>query len=78
MSNSQPDNSNAPEDQPRRGLSTWQIAFSTMAAAFGVQSGRNRERDFSRGRATQFIIAGIVFTVVFVLTMITVVNLVLS
>lgn len=58
-------------------LSLLQIVGSTMAAALGVQSSRNRERDFTRGKPLHFIIAGIVFTVLFVLTIVFVVNLVL-
>ncbi|MEZ5560653.1 MAG: DUF2970 domain-containing protein [Pseudomonadales bacterium] len=58
-------------------LSFWQVAASTVAAAFGVQSSQNRERDFSRGRVLHFIIAGIVFTALFVFAVVTVVNLVL-
>lgn len=65
-------------DDPSRALSAWQVMFSTIAAAFGVQSSRNRERDFTRGRASHFIIAGIVFTVLFVLAVVGVVNLVLG
>jgi len=59
-------------------LSPWQIVGSTLASAFGVQSSRNRERDFSQGKASHFIVAGLVFTVLFVLGVILVVNLVLS
>ena len=47
------------------------------AAAFGVQSSRNRERDFSQGNYRHFIVAGVVFTALFVLTVIVVVRLVL-
>lgn len=70
----------APDDDAGQGgaLSAWQVISSTMAAAFGVQSSRNRERDFKRGRASHFIIAGIVFTVLFVAAVIGVVNLVLG
>jgi len=59
-------------------LSPWQVVGSTVASAFGVQSRRNRERDFSHGKPSHFIIAGVVFTVLFVLGVILVVNLVLS
>lgn len=62
----------------RRKLTVWQIVSSTVAAAFGVQSSKNRERDFTVGKPSHFIIAGIVFTVLFVLGMILIVNLVLS
>jgi hypothetical protein len=66
-----------PEPPPER-LTLWQIVASTVAAAFGVQSSRNRKRDFTAGKPTHFIIAGIVFTVLFVVGMIMVVRLVLS
>ena len=49
-----------------------------IAAAFGVQSSKNRERDFSRGKPIHFIILGVGFTAVFVLVMIAVVRLILS
>ncbi len=54
-----------------------QTIGSVLAAAFGVQSGKNRERDFKHGRALHFIIAGVVFTTLFVLTIVVVVKLVL-
>jgi len=70
--------SNQPADARPHQLSIWQIVSSTVAAAFGVQSSRNRERDFAAGRPSHFIISGIVFTVVFVIGMILLVRLVLS
>ena len=39
---------------------------SVAAAFFGVQSGRNRERDFTHGRAAHFIIVGVLMTLVFI------------
>ncbi len=39
---------------------------SIFAAAFGVQSSENRERDFNQGRLHHFIIGGLVFTACFV------------
>lgn len=54
------------------------IVKSVFAAAFGVQSQRNRERDFGQGSYRHFVVAGIVFTVLFVLTLVTVVRIVLS
>tara|TARA_E500000178_G_scaffold620_1_gene712 strand:- start:621 stop:818 length:198 start_codon:yes stop_codon:yes gene_type:complete len=55
-----------------------QILQSTLAAAFGVQSQRNREKDIEEGNAGWFILAGIIFTVVFIVTVLTVVNLVVA
>ena len=62
------------EDNPPTIL---EVALSVVAAAFGVQNSRNRERDFSRGNPLVFIMAGLVFTVLFVLTIVGVVYLVL-
>ncbi len=53
------------------------IVRSTLAAAIGVQSSKNRERDFTQGSPHAFIAAGIIFTVLFILTVVTVVHLVL-
>jgi len=52
------------------------IIQSTLAAAIGVQSKKNRERDFQEGNAGTFIAAGIIFTVLFIATVMTVVQLV--
>ncbi len=63
---------------PRGKLGPLQVVRSVLAAGLGVQSSRNRERDFNRGRAGVFIAAGIIFTLVFIATVVTVVRLVLS
>ncbi|MBI9204241.1 DUF2970 domain-containing protein [Pseudomonas aeruginosa] len=56
----------------------WQMLHSVMTAAFGVQSGRNRARDFSHGKPVHFIMLGLLFTLVFVLLLAGIVKLVLS
>ncbi|MGR3889353.1 DUF2970 domain-containing protein [Pseudomonas sp. 1152_12] len=55
----------------------WQMLHSVMAAAFGVQSGKNRTRDFTHGKPSHFVILGIVFTAVFALTLFGIVQWVL-
>ncbi len=55
----------------------WEVTVSVLAAALGVQTSKNRERDFTRGNPLVFIAAGLIFTVVFVLTLVGVVYLVL-
>jgi hypothetical protein len=50
---------------------------SAIAAMIGVQSKEKRERDFARGKASHFIIVGVVLTAAFVLVMAGVVTLVL-
>ena len=54
-----------------------QMLHSVTAAAFGVQSGKNRARDFTHGKPSHFVILGVAFTVVFALTLIGIVKLVL-
>lgn len=61
-------------DEP---LSFWQILLSVLAAAFGVQSDKARQRDFRHGKPSQFILIGLLFTGVFVLALFAVVQLVL-
>ncbi len=65
-------------DATRPRVSFWQTLKSTAAAAFGVQSDDVRERDFNHGSPASFIIAGLVFTVIFVVVLLVIVNLVLS
>ena len=42
------------------------IVKSVMASFFGVQSDKNRRRDFQQGKASHFIVVGIVMTVLFI------------
>lgn len=74
----EPSTDSAEQTGPEEGLTLLQLMGSALAAAFGVQSSKNRERDFSKGKPGQFIVVGIIFTVTFVLIMIGVVNLVLG
>jgi hypothetical protein len=55
----------------------WQMLQSVFAAAFGVQSGKNRARDFGHGKPSQFIALGLLFTLCFIVTVFGVVKLVL-
>lgn len=64
-------------DDENKPLTLWEMLQSVLSAALGVQSGKNRARDFSRGKPSHFIILGVLFTAVFVLTIIGVVKLVL-
>ncbi len=54
------------ERHDERAPSLWQTMLSVLAAFFGVQSRNNRERDFSRGKASHFIILGVVMTALFI------------
>ena len=58
--------------------SFFQVIGSVVAAAFGVQSSANRERDFTGSSATPYILAGIAFTIIFIVAIISVVRLILG
>lgn len=62
----------------KKPLSFLDIFGSTFAAAIGVQSKANKKRDFTQGKPTQFIFAGIIFATIFVLSVVAVVRTVLS
>ncbi len=56
----------------------WPVVKSILAAGIGVQSNKNRERDFEEGSPLAFIIGGVIFTILFILTVAMVVGFVLS
>ena len=55
-----------------------QIIMSTLAAFIGIQSNRNRERDFTKGNIGIFIAAGFIFTLLFIFGVIAAVKMVLG
>lgn len=68
---------NPGEPPVRQGTGVIAVARSVMAAAFGVQSRKNRERDFQHGKPWHFVIGGLVGTAVFILFVVMLVKLVL-
>jgi len=70
-----PDSQNEGEQQTqpvnvpsRRGTGFWNVVQSVGAAMIGVQSRKNRERDFTEGKPIHFIIGGLLGTLVFLLS----------
>ncbi len=53
------------------------VLGSVLASMFGVQSSKKRETDFTHGKPSQYVIIGLLVTVVFVLTIWGVVSLVM-
>jgi hypothetical protein len=76
MNNIEDDQSDANEKPGK--LNPLQVIGSVFAAGLGVQSSKNRERDFKQGRMGVFIAAGIVFTLLFIGTVMAVVQMVLK
>ena len=58
--------------------SFWQVVVSILAAALGVNSEKNRERDFSASSPWPFIVGGVIFGVIFVVGIALIVKLVLE
>ena len=56
----------------------YKVLLSVIQASFGVQNSQNRERDFTQGKFWPFVVAALLVTVVFVLTVATVVKMVLA
>jgi hypothetical protein len=54
------------------------VLGSVLASMFGVQSNRKREQDFAHGKPSQYILVGLLVTVVFILTVWGVVKLVMK
>jgi hypothetical protein len=55
-----------------------QVIKSVLAAAIGVQSDKNRLKDFEQGSLSTYIIAGVIFTALFVCGLIFLVSTVLG
>jgi len=58
--------------------SAMRIAVSVLAAAIGVQKRANLEKDFAQSSPIPFIVAGVVFTALFVASLVFVVALILN
>ena len=59
-------------------ISFGQLMMSTMSAFIGVQKNANRERDFKHDKISHFIAIGLLFGLIFVVTIISVVKIVMS
>ncbi|MFZ2726977.1 MAG: DUF2970 domain-containing protein [Methylococcaceae bacterium] len=57
--------------------STIQVIKSVLSAVIGVQSSENRERDFQQGSLKSYIIVGVAFIVIFVISLIFLVSIIL-
>jgi hypothetical protein len=54
---------NVPQGRPPSFVA---VFASALAAMFGVQSDKNRSRDFAHGRPVHYVLVGIVLTIAFV------------
>ena len=65
-------------EKDQEGLSFLTTMKSVTQSMLGVQSGENAERDFSKGKASHFIIGGIIAGVIFVIGVAVIVSMVTS
>lgn len=71
-----PDNSrNQDDDKP---LTFFQMLGSVLAAFIGIQSEKNRERDFKKMKPHHVLIAGLLLVAVFMGTVIAIVSSILA
>jgi len=59
-------------------MSIWKNILSVLAAFFGVQSSKNHIRDFEQGNPIIFFVLGLILTCVFLLSVLGIVNYVVS
>lgn len=69
---------NKQDEQDPQTPTLLQVIGSVLAAAFGVQSNKNRERDFQAGSWRIFLVVGVIGTILFVLIVYGIVKLVLN
>ena len=55
-----------------------QVLLSVAASMFGVQSDKNRQFDFEQTSFLPYLIVGVLFVVIFVLSLIGLVNFILA
>ena len=65
------------ENRDTQEITFMQLLKSVLAAFLGVQSNANRERDFKHGKFSHFVLIGLLFGLIFVLTLVGVVQIVL-
>ncbi len=52
------------------------VIKSVIAAGIGVQSNKNREIDFEHGSLSNYLIVGLIATILFILTLVFIVSMV--
>ncbi|HEY9547335.1 MAG TPA: DUF2970 domain-containing protein [Solimonas sp.] len=64
------------DNAPKR-VTLWQTMTSVAASMFGVQSSKNRRRDFTHGNPLHFIVVGLLMVGLFITVLVVIVRLVL-
>jgi len=64
------------KEQQKPGL--FNVLLSVLAAMVGIQSEKNRERDFTKGDVTNYLFVGVIVVAIFVFSLISFVNSILE
>jgi hypothetical protein len=66
-SDAKSDLSRGAQTEVRSGTGFWRVVQSVGAGMIGVQSSKNKERDFTHGKPIHFIVGGVIGTLLFLL-----------
>jgi len=66
------------DNNEKDNVTLFQVISSVGAAMFGVQSDKNRQRDFKKGKLWHYIVGGLLFAAIFIAILIAVVKMALS
>lgn len=66
------------EKEDKKSPGIFSIIGSVLAAMIGIQSDKNRERDFESGNMGSYIFVGIVMVLIFIFTLISIVDSILE
>jgi flagellar hook-basal body complex protein FliE len=58
----------AKHDNQNQGIGFTQTLKSVLMGFIGIQSSKDHQRDFEKGKPSDFIITGVVMTILFILT----------
>tara|TARA_B100001758_G_C18414834_1_gene618744 strand:- start:3501 stop:3704 length:204 start_codon:yes stop_codon:yes gene_type:complete len=58
-------------------LNFFTIVLSILSSFIGIQSDKNRKRDFANGKPYHFIIVGIIVTILFIISLYSLVKIIL-
>lgn len=75
---SQPETNSDEGDERKGKTSLWEVTQGVIAALFGVQSAKNRERDFKRGDPADYIAIFTVAVIAMVILMVVFVKVIIS
>jgi len=68
----------ATNNDKEKSLGILSVIQSVIAAMFGVRNSEKHQRDFEQGDLAQFVAVGVIFVIVFVLTLQWIVSLILE